>query len=253
MVYTVKKLASLSGVSIRTLHYYDEIDLLNPAFLGSNGYRYYEEAQLLRLQQILFYRELDVDLKNIKRILDDSNFDLISAMESHQKRLTDELERKKSLIQTVAKTIQHLKGTQSMNSEEIFEGFDSEKQKEHEQYLIDRCGEPMKQSITQSKEKTKNWSKDKWRKTLEDFDILCEGIIRVMNTGAPPESPKAQELIRRHYKWMCQFWTPTRESYQGHSQLILDSELRSAYTKHHPDLPEYTVEGIFHFAEHELD
>jgi hypothetical protein len=110
----------------------------------------------------------------------------------------------------------------------------------------------MKQSIAQSKKKTKDWSKEKWKQTLGDFDQICEDIIRVMNTGSAPETSKAQALIRRHYEWMCQFWTPNRESYRGHSQLILDSELRSAYTTHHPDLPEYIVEAIGHFADHEL-
>jgi DNA-binding transcriptional MerR regulator len=140
MAYTVKKLASLSGVSVRTLHYYDEIGLLSPAFLGGNGYRYYEDEQLLRLQQILFYRELDVELKSIQSILDDPDFDHISALKSHQLRLMNELERKQQLISNIAKTIEQLKGNQKMNNEELFEGFAPEKQEEHEQYLIDRCG-----------------------------------------------------------------------------------------------------------------
>ena len=73
MAYTVKKLAAMSGVSVRTLHFYDEVGLLKPAYVGANGYRFYEEAQLLTLQQILFYRELGFELKQIKRILGRNN------------------------------------------------------------------------------------------------------------------------------------------------------------------------------------
>ncbi len=250
--YTVHQLATLSGVSVRSLHYYDEIGLLYPAFVGSNGYRYYEKKQLLRLQQILFYRELGLKLNRIQKILDEPGFNLIAALESHQEKLTKETKRQQKLIQTIAKTIEHLKENQSMNNEVLFQGFDPEKQAEHEQYLIERCGQQMQSSIDESKQKTKGWSQEKWKMVMGEFDEICEKMICVINTGLPPENPKAQELVRRHYEWICQFWTPNRESYLGHSQLILDSKLRSAYTAHHPDLPEYIVEAIAHFSESEL-
>src|SRR5580693_2515487 len=87
MAYTVKKVAGISGVSVRTLHFYDEVGLLKPAYHGANGYRFYEEAQLLTLQQILFYRELGFELKKIKAILRQSDFDKVAALESHRKIL----------------------------------------------------------------------------------------------------------------------------------------------------------------------
>src|SRR5689334_2313491 len=111
MAYTVKKLAAMSGVSVRTLHWYDEVGLLKPAYHGANGYRYYEEAQLLKLQQILFYRELGFELKQIKRILSRSDFDKVNALESHRKVLRKNLSRTRKLIETIDKTIGHLKGT----------------------------------------------------------------------------------------------------------------------------------------------
>lgn len=139
-----------------------------------------------------------------------------------------------------------------MNYEVLFRGPDSKKGSYNKQYLINRCGDEMKLCIAQSRKRTKHWSKEKWKQALGDFNQICEDIIRVMNTGLAPENSKAQALIRRHYDWMCRFCTPNRESYRGHSQLILDSELRSAYTIHHPDLPEYVVEAIGHFADNEL-
>src|ERR1700720_1184376 len=123
MGYTVKQVAAISGVSVRTLHFYDETGLLKPAYLGANGYRFYEEPQLLTLQQILFYRELGFELKQVKRILGRANFEKVAALQSHRKVLQKNLARTHSLIETIDKTIQHLQGTKKMKSEEMFLGF----------------------------------------------------------------------------------------------------------------------------------
>ena len=123
MAYTVKQLAAMSGASVRTLHFYDETGLLKPAYHGSNGYRFYEEPQLLTLQQILFYRELGFELKQIERILGRADFEKVAALQSHRKVLQKNLARTRTLIETIDKTIDHLKGTKKMKSEEMFLGF----------------------------------------------------------------------------------------------------------------------------------
>src|SRR4026209_2269659 len=135
MAYTVKQVAVLSGVSRRTLHFYDEAGLLKPAYHGRNGYRYYEEPQLLMLQQILFYRELGFELKQIQRILGRKDFEKIAALQSHRKVLRKNLVCTQRLIRTIDKTIDHLKGKKKMKSQEMFVGFDPEQQARHEQYL----------------------------------------------------------------------------------------------------------------------
>src|SRR3954454_18450238 len=91
MVYTVKQVSAISGVSVRTLHFYDETGLLKPAYCGANGYRFYEEPQLLILQQILFYRELGFELKQIKRILGEADFEQVAALESHRQILQENI------------------------------------------------------------------------------------------------------------------------------------------------------------------
>ena len=100
MAYTVTKLAQLSGVSVRTLHWYDEVGLLKPAYYGDNGYRYYEEAQLLALQQILFFRELGLGLKQIQKVLGRGDFDQLVALSAHRKVLQKNLERTRKLVRT---------------------------------------------------------------------------------------------------------------------------------------------------------
>ena len=123
MAYTVKQVAAMSGVSVRTLHFYDEMALLKPAYTKANGYRIYEEPQLLMLQQILFYRELGFELKRIKEILSQRKFEKVAALKSHRQVLEKDVTRTRTLIETIDKTISHLKGTKKMKNEELFMGF----------------------------------------------------------------------------------------------------------------------------------
>lgn len=252
MGYTVKKLAAMSGVSVRALHFYDEVGLLKPAYHGANGYRFYEEPQLLMLQQILFYRELGFELKQIKRILGRSDFDKIAALESHRKVLRKDLARTRKLIVTIDKTIEHLKGTKKMKSQEMFAGFDPKQQAKHEQYLIDRFGPKMKESIAQSKKRVKDWTKADWEKSTMAFCLICKDLVSALEQNHASDSREVQSVVRRHCDWLKQFWTPNRESYAGHSQLIVDSDLRKAYETHHPKLPEFLASAIKVFAEREL-
>ena len=123
MAYTVKRLAVMSGVTVRTLHFYDEMALLKPAYSKANGYRIYEEPQLLMLQQILFYRELGFELKRINEMLSQRQFEKIAALKSHGQVLEKNVTRTRTLIETIDKTISHLKGTKKMKSEDLFMGF----------------------------------------------------------------------------------------------------------------------------------
>lgn len=137
MKHTVKQVAKMSGVSIRTLHFYDETGLLKPSRHAVNGYRLYEEPQLLMLQQILFYRELGFELKQIKAILSRADFEKVAALQSHRKVLETQLARTHALIATISNTIRHLKGAKKMKGEEMFVGFSVAKGK-------DRFGENIK-------------------------------------------------------------------------------------------------------------
>lgn len=123
MAYTVKQVAGISGVSVRTLHFYDETGLLKPAYTNAKGYRIYEEGQLLMLQQILFYRELGFELKRIKEILSQRKFEKTAALRSHRVLLEKKAAQTAALIETIDKTISHLKGGNKMKTKEMFAGF----------------------------------------------------------------------------------------------------------------------------------
>jgi len=253
MAYTVAKLAKISGVSVRTLHWYDEMDLLKPAYHGSNGYRYYEEEQLLILQQILFFRELGFELKQIQRVLRRSDFDKMVALTSHRQVLQKNVEKTKRLIKTIDKTLEHLKGSKKMKDREMFSGFSKEKQAEYEKQLIDRFGDGAKAHIEESKKNASKWSKADEENFKKEFDEICKDLTRLLKQKYEAPSKEVQSVIRRHYLWLKKCWTPTRESYAGHGQFIADSDLRKAYEAYHPQLPQFISEAIQIFANKELD
>lgn len=251
MTYTVNKLAKLAGISIRTLHFYDEIGLLKPAYYGVNNYRYYEEAELLTLQQILFFRELGFQLSDIQKIISTPDFDKVTTLESHRKILEKNIEQTKHLLATIDKTIAHLKGKNTMKLDEIFEGFSKEKQKHYEDYLVDHG---VSQSVIhESKHRVKDWKKEDWLKVKADADQLHRDLIVAINLGLSPTSAETQSLIKKHYQFTKLFWTPNRESYIGLSQLYSSHpDFEKFYADQHPKLLSYLVEGMKFFAIAEL-
>ncbi|MFZ4674077.1 MAG: MerR family transcriptional regulator [Chlamydiia bacterium] len=255
MTYTVQKLAKLSGVSVRTLHYYDEIGLLSPAFVESNGYRYYGEKQLLELQQILFFRELGFELKKIQKILGKGDFDKVAALRSHRNVLYSNIERTEKLIQTIDKTIDHLTGGKKMKDQEMYCGFlTKEQQAEYQQYLKNRLG-PEDSTIEESENNVKNWTKGDWEKSNKEFDAICKALAKAMEEGLKIDSPEVQSIVALHHKWIKQFWTPNRESYKGLGLGYMEFEWRKAfasYDPHHPRLAKFLAKAMEVFADREL-
>src|SRR3954452_5399146 len=133
MEYTVQKLGSLAGVSTRTLRYYDEIGILKPARINSSGYRIYGQAEVDRLQQILFYRELDVSLDRIKEIITNPTFNGAAALKDHREKLLEKKLQLELLIANVDKTIALTEGRMKMSNKEKFEGFKKQMIEENEQ------------------------------------------------------------------------------------------------------------------------
>ncbi|KTD54746.1 MerR family transcriptional regulator [Legionella quateirensis] len=252
MHYTVKKLAELSGVSARTLRFYDEIGLLKPAFYGENQYRYYEEEQLLMLQQILFFRELGFPLNDIQRIISSDDFDKIESLKTHKSILQSSLERTDKLIRTIDKTISHIRGKLTMRDKELYDGFDPAKQKEHEQYLLDK-GTITQKEIDESWNKVKDWKKNDWEQFKQAGDDLNKALVNALTHHLKPESDEVQKLIRTHYTWVKTFWTPNQDTYIGLGQVYLEhQDFREFYTQYHPDLAVFLIEAMNVFAKQNL-
>lgn len=250
MAYTVKKLAKLSGVSIRTLRFYDEIGLLKPAYYGDNNYRYYEEEQLLQLQQILFYRELGFPLHDIHEVLASDNFDKIDALKSHKQILEQDLDRKKELLKTIDKTIAHLRGKEKMKDEEFYYGFDSEKQKEHERYLV-KEGIVTQEFMDECNQKVKHWSVEEKNAFIKDIERVMKALIAEIEANTAPDDKKVQQLMHEHYEWLKRSWTPNKEKYLALCELYQTPEFRKFYDERHPKLLQFMVAAMQVFS-HQL-
>ncbi|MCL9682647.1 MerR family transcriptional regulator [Legionella maioricensis] len=252
MPYTVKQLANISGVSSRTLRYYDEIGLLKPAYYGDNQYRYYEKEQLLILQQILFFREIGCPLNDIQRIMSSDHFDKIDALIAHKSNLLESLEKIKSLIKTIDKTISHIRGNLIMNDIEMYEGFNLNKQQEHEQYMVE-TGKITQKEINESWKNIRHWKKNNWDEHTEEGKEINEGLVHCITKQNKPEDKEVQDLIQRHYCWVKQFWTPNRESYISLGQMYLEhTDFKSFYDNYHPKLAEFLVKAMNVFAMNKL-
>ena len=197
MTYTIKQIADLAGVTTRTLRYYDEIGLLSPSDTGDNGYRYYDQASLLQLQQILFFRELDVPLKEIQRILKRPDFDLVTSLEEHRRSLQTRAERLHILIGTVDETIATIQGEWIMSDKDIFEGFD---QSQYEEEVKQRWGD-----TSQYAESQKKWGSYTEAQKQEIKETMGDIHIRMVGTaGMSPDDPSVQQAVGEFHKFLNQ-------------------------------------------------
>ena len=240
--YTIKQLADLAGVSRRTLHHYDEIGLLIPNRLGENRYRYYNDAGLLRLQQILFYRELGLSLSEIQEILDQPNFDVLKALQTHRNELQKRIIRLHHLIATVDKTILHVKGEKKMSNHEIFGGFSEEQQEEYAQQARERWDPEL---VDQSMKLWKSYSPEKKQQVLDEGQAVYTDILENMQSGKEPGSAEVQACIVRWHQHLRYFYEPTWAILRGLGQGYANSpEFRANFEKMHPDLPDFLQEAI---------
>lgn len=240
MSYTVKQLSDLAGVSIRTLHFYDEEGLLKPESVGANGYRYYGERSLLLLQQILFYRELGLELRQIRDILHQPDFDLQAALEAHRKSLQGRVERLNRLITTVDDTLLHLKGKKAMSKKQLFAAFSEE-----EQAKLEKEAEQMYDPalVKASNKKWKAYSAEEKQRIGEEGNQVYADLVAAMPKGAA--SPEVQAVIERWRKHMDYFWTPNLEQLERLADLYnTDARFKANFDQVDPRLAEFMREAV---------
>lgn len=187
MAYTINEIARLANVSTRTIRYYDEIGLLAPAYTGKNGYRYYDRNSLLLLQQVLFFRELEMPVKEIANILENPVFNLVETLLMHRQALQKESRRIQKLISTIDNTINMIKGDREMTDQELFVGFDEEK---YAKEAKDRWGDTdaYKQSI-------QRWSS--YSETQKEKIKNEGGEITTRMVGVHAECKPGDEVIQK--------------------------------------------------------
>lgn len=248
--YTVKQLAELSGITVRALHHYDQIGLLKPAVRTEKKYRLYNGDNLLRLQQILFYRELDFSLEQISDILDDPEFNTSVALKEHRVRLIQKQKRMTSLIQTVDKTLASIEGEKKMTlkDKDLYEGFDQEK--------IDRWNKEVDEKydpkvVAESRRNIGKMSKGQFKDVQKQGDRVTAAIGALMDREV--NDPEVQAQIKRHHTWIENFYTCPAEMYKGLGQLYVENpEFTAYYDKFKPGLAAFMCEAMAYYADHGL-
>lgn len=219
MAMRVKEVAELVGVSVRTLHYYDEIGLLTPDSTTESGYRLYSDDNLDTLQQILFFRELGFSLKEIKRILGSPSFNRQEALIMHRKMLRKKRDQLDKMLGTIDKTIKHLKGELEMANEEKFRGFDFS----HNPYEEEARKIWGDKTVDDSNTKMAGMSEDKQRALVEEMESIYRRLATLRH--GPPESDEAQAAIKAWYDLLnANFSTYSPETFKTLGQMYVDDE-----------------------------
>ncbi|MEZ2337293.1 MerR family transcriptional regulator [Mucilaginibacter sp. RCC_168] len=252
--YSVKQIAKLAGVSVRTLHLYDQMALLKPAIRTKAGYRQYGADELLRLQQILFYRELDFPLKEIAKILKDPDFELVQALAGHKTALLARRDRLNTLLKTIDKTIINLKNKTMNNLEELYEGLPKEQAAAWRKEAMDKWGED---TVLRSENALREMDKLDLDRLKADQKNIAHQLQLLRNHE--PESDLVQEQIAHHYANIRSFWgvsDPTdlrAETYKGLAELyVADERYTATDGKTDSDFAIFMRNSMLYFAEHKL-
>lgn len=231
MEYTVLKLGKLAGISPRTLRYYDEIGLLSPMKVTASGYRVYGEKEVDALQQILYYRELELSLTDIKAILSTPSFDRLAALLSHLAELNKRRNRLDRLIQSVEKTILHEKGKIAMSDKEKFEAFKKNQVRENEE----KYGAEIRQKygdkrVDESNAKMMNLTKDQYDTMQKLAADIVSGLEQAVLQRADPAGEEGKRLAQMHKEWLSFTWNQySKEAHLGLAQMYVDDERFTAY------------------------
>ncbi len=243
---TVKQLATLADVTPRTLHHYDAIGLLRPSYIGENGYRYYDDDAALRLQQILFYRELALSLDEIRALLDRPDFDVAAALREHRMALRKRAGRLTQLIHTIDRTLLHLEGQINMSTKDLFAGFDDETQARYEEEAA-TLYDP--QIVRESSRRWKGYTAE------EKARIQAEGgeIYRALAamTDREPADAAVQVLIGRWHQHLRAFYEPTPAILRGLGAAYEEQpQFAAFYEALHPALPGFLHRAIDYYVDH---
>jgi len=230
MEYTIQELAQMSGVSTRTLRYYDEIGLLKPERTNDAGYRFYGQLEVDMLQQILFYRALDMKLATIQQIIQASDFQPKEALETHRAALLKRKEQLERILQTVERTIQSIEEERPMANEEKFNGFKEklieENEKQYGQEIRAKYGDDQ---VDASNAKLMNMTEEQYQAMQQLEQQLFDRLKEAMEIG-DTNNDVAMEVAELHKRWLCFKWSQySKEAHAGIAQMYMADERFTAY------------------------
>ena len=232
----IREFAEFTGVSVRTLHYYDEIGLLTPAFVDrATGYRYYDEASLLRMQEILFYRELDFSLKSIGRILSSPKHDTKKSLEEQKHLLTLKKERLERLIASI---------DDAMRGENVMSAFDNSEFEKYKDEAQKKWGKT--HAYKEHTEKTRGYSGQKWNDLAQGMDAIMAEFAACLGAGETPASDGAQALVGRLQAHITEnFYHCTNQILAGLGQMyVADERFKNNIDRHGEGTAQFICEAI---------
>jgi len=246
MEYTVQKLAELAGISKRTLRYYDELDILKPARINSSGYRIYGQAEVNKLQQILFYRELGLSLESIKELITSPSFDITNALKGHHKKLLEKKAQLELLIANVEKTLASTEGRIKMTDQEKFAGFKQRMIDENEE----KYGEEIRkkygdETVDKSNAKVSKMTEEEYAAVQKLSEQLTETLAEAFK-GGDPASEIAQKAADLHKQWLMFYWSEySKEAHAGLAQMyVADERFKAYYDEKQPGTAEFLRDAI---------
>ena len=248
---TVRQVAKAAGISVRTLHHYDAIGLLKPGHVGTNGYRWYGKEELLRLQQILFYRELGMPLAEIGAILNDPAFDPLTALRGHRAALEGRIAHYRDLIQTIDRTIASLERNEEMEDNDYYAGIAPETRDRWQREAEKFWG---KEAVAAAQAKARSFSKEQVAAIQAEMEAIRADFHRLFREGADPASDAVQAVTGRHYRWVSHSWTPDAAAFKGLGRHYVDNpEFRGTYDDEEiPGCPEFIAEAMAVYADRSL-
>jgi DNA-binding transcriptional MerR regulator len=246
MEYTVQKLGQLAGVSTRTLRYYDEIELLKPARVNSSGYRIYGQNEVDRLQQILFYRELGLNLEMIKKLTTSPTFDETIALYEHREKLLEERVRLDLLITNVERTIASKEGKTNMSDQDKFRGLKQkwidDNERKYGEEIRDKYGE---EQVNQSNAKLKNMTEKEYEEVTRLERFVKVTLSQAMAAGNPA-SDLAQKAALLHRQWLTFYWDQySKVAHAGLAKMyVADERFKAYYDEIQPGAAEFLKDAI---------
>lgn len=248
MTYTVQQLSRLTGLTPRTLRYYDSIGLLRPERDRENEYRRYGPAEVDRLQQILLYREMGLPLEEIRRVLDAPDYDPAAALRSHLGRLLAQRQHVEELIRTVSRTLETLEGGTTMSDKQKFEAMKAQAIAENEAaYGQEARGKYGKEAVEQTNRRLSGMTEEAWDQMKQEETGYQEALRRAMAANEPA-GEDAKEACRLHRAWLLHYWTPEMLTAQSHIGLVTmytqDERFTAYYEKVAPGCAAFFAEAI---------
>ena len=231
MEYTVNGLARLAGVSVRTLHWYDEIGLLRPARVTEAGYRMYGPDEVDALQSILFYRALGVPLKQIGALMADASAGRLAALQSHRAALLCRRAQLDALLATLDKTILTEEGKCAMTDSEKFEGFKQKLVAENEaEYGAEARGKYGDTAVDASNAKLMGLSPEQYGEMQKLSARINAALAAAVRAGEAPDGPEGRRIAELHKQWLCFTWPKyTPKAHLGLAEMYVADERFTAY------------------------